>query len=224
MEQLNVLYVEDQQNIKEKTVEALEFMSMKVVSVSNGVEALEQYKTNKPDIIITDIEVPKLNGLDLISKIRQHDNEIQIIILTECSDIKYCLKACELNLVKYLLQPVALKDLKEALVLCENNISYIKDTRDKYFNDKDYYSLIHKCLYVNEKVIRLDHHERNFLELLLKNHTRVVPYEELENKIWNNKMSSAAVRSLVRNLRKKLPKNAIENISKIGYKIVVEES
>ena len=60
------------------------------------------------------------------------------------------------------------------------------------------------------------------LELLLKHNDRTLTYMEIEREIWDNNMSSAAIRSLVRNLRKKLPVNTIENLSKIGYKINIK--
>lgn len=218
----NVLYAEDEDFIRENVIEALEFMNMNVTSVSNGKEAYKEYLKNKPDIVIADIEMPHTNGLELASKIRKDDKETQIIIATAYTNTEYFLKAVELNLVKYLLKPISLVDLKNALSICIENIESLKEKLNKYFNEKDYYNLTKKCLYVNDTVVRLDYHEREFLELLLRNSQRVVTYEEMEREIWDNNMSSAAVRSLVRNLRKKLPCDAIENISKIGYKVVVQ--
>jgi len=218
----NVLYAEDEEFIRENVIEALEFMNMNVTSVTNGKDAYKEYLKNKPDIIIADIEMPHLNGLELASKIRKNDKETQIIIATAYTNTEYFLKAVELNLVKYLLKPISLVDLKNALTVSIENIENIKEKLNKYFNEKDYYNLTKKCLYVNENVVRLDYHEREFLELLLRNSQRVVTYEEMEREIWDNNMSSAAVRSLVRNLRKKLPEDAIENISKIGYKVVTQ--
>ncbi len=220
----NILYVEKERSFQEKIVEALEFMSMQVTLVNSGTQAYSYYQENRPDIIITNIDLPDLKGLELVQKIRHCDKKIQIIVLTECTDIQHCLKAMELNLVKYLLQPVSLKALKEALIICQKNISYLEQNGSKYFNEHDYYNLKEKCLYVNKKVVRLDYHERDFLELLLKNHQRIVTYEEFDKKIWNNNMSSAALRSLVRNLRKKLPENCIANISKIGYQIKINKN
>ena len=218
----NVLYAEDEDFIRENVIEALEFMNMNVTSVSNGKEAYKEYLKNKPDIVIADIEMPHTNGLELASKIRKDDKETQIIIATAYTNTEYFLKAVELNLVKYLLKPISLIDLKNALSICIENIESSKEKLNKYFNEKDYYNLTKKCLYVNDTVVRLDYHEREFLELLLRNSQRVVTYEEMEREIWDNNMSSAAVRSLVRNLRKKLPCDSIENISKIGYKVVVQ--
>ena len=165
--------------------------------------------------------MPILNGLDLIEKIRKKDKETQIIIASALTNTEYFLKAVELNLVKYLLKPVSLVEIKKVLATCVENLEYRSEKLNKYFNGKDYYNLKERRLYVNDEFTKLDYHEREFLELLLRNHHRVVTYAEMEKQIWKKKMSSAAVRSLVRNLRKKLPACVIENISKIGYKVII---
>ncbi len=219
LKSLNVLYVEKEEHIKKHTIEALEFMSMNVSAVSNGEEAYLEYLKTKPDILISEIELPLLNGLDLVEKIRKDDNEIQIIITTVHTKTEYFLKAIELSLIKYLLKPVSLNELKNALILCINNIEKKKENLIKYFNKSDFYNLNERHLFVNNKTIQLDYHERELLELLLNQSNNIVTYTKIEKDIWDNKMSSAAIRSLVRNLRKKLPCDVIKNISKIGYQI-----
>lgn len=219
---LNILYAEDEEFIRDNLIEALEFMGMNVKAVTNGEDAYKQYLLEKPDIIIADIEMPHLSGLDLAKKVREKDNSTQIIIATAYTNTEYFLKAVELNLAKYLLKPISLIDLKNALETCIEKLDFNDENSDKYFNKEDYYSLSQRCLFVNKKVVRLDFHEREFLELLLRNSQRIVTYAEFESKVWDNNMSSAALRSLVRNLRKKLPENVIENVSKIGYKILLK--
>jgi two-component system response regulator VanR len=73
---------------------------------------LQLYEKYKPDIIITDIQMPKLNGLEFVKRIRQKDKKTQIIIITAFCDKDYLLKAIELGLVKYLVKPVKKKSLK----------------------------------------------------------------------------------------------------------------
>lgn len=219
---LNVLYVESEDQINDNLVEALEFMSMKVTIEINIEQAYIQYLNNKPDLIISDIDKKNLNGLALVEKIRADDKEMQIIIATTCTKVECLVRATELNLVKYLLKPVSLIALKEALLICINNISLREKNYNKYFNKEDYYNLKKQILIVNSLEVKLDNHERDFLELLLINNYKVVSYIEIETSVWKNKMSSAAIRSLVRNLRKKLPLKVIENVSKIGYKISID--
>lgn len=222
LKSLNVLYIEKDDYTREYISDALEFMSMNVTSTKCGDEAYSLYLKNKPDILVSDIEVPILDKYNLVEKIRQNDNNIQIIITSEITSTEHFLKAVELNLVKYLLKPISLSNLKSALTICINNIENKWEESIKYFNDQDFYNLSEQRLVVNSETIKLDYHERGFLELLLKHNDRTLTYMEIEREIWDNNMSSAAIRSLVRNLRKKLPANTIENLSKIGYKINIK--
>lgn len=222
LKSLNVLYIEKDDYTREYISDALEFMSMNVTSTKCGDEAYSLYLKNKPDILVSDIEVPILDKYNLVEKIRQNDNNIQIIITSEITSTEHFLKAVELNLVKYLLKPISLSNLKSALTICINNIENKWEESIKYFNDQDFYNLSEQRLVVNRETIKLDYHERGFLELLLKHNDRTLTYMEIEREIWDNNMSSAAIRSLVRNLRKKLPANTIENLSKIGYKINIK--
>lgn len=216
---LNILYIEKEEELREHIVDALEFMSMNVTSVSCPDEAYNIYISELPDIIISDIEMPLKDGSNLLEKIRQNDNDILIIITTTNTKTEYFLKAIELNLVKYLLRPISLNDIKNTLILCIKKIEEKSDNSVKYFNKNDYYDLSKRLLFVNKKTIRLDPHERELLELLLCKNNNIVTYSKIDEEIWNSNMSSAAIRSLVRNLRKKLPNDVLENISKIGYKI-----
>lgn len=93
---------------------------------------------------------------------------------------------------------------------------------DTYYPlSKEYmYDYNHKKFFYDSKQIKLTKKEILLIELLLKNSYRVVTYKELENNVWKEDvMTECAVRSLVRNLRKKIPCNLIENLSGVGYKL-----
>jgi DNA-binding response OmpR family regulator len=78
-----------------------------------------------------------------------------------------------------------------------------------------------KLLSYKQQEIKLTKKEIVFLELLFKNLNRIVTYEEIEEYVWEDSiMTENSIRSLVKNLRKKLPVNLIENLSGMGYKLV----
>ena len=222
LKDIKILYAEDEEFIRENMVESLEFFSANVIAVSDGDTAYEVYHKEKPDIVIADIEMPGMNGLVLAENIRKKDKNVQIIITTAYTNTQYLLKAVELNLIKYLTKPVRLIDLEKALNTCIENLRAL-DNPIKYFNDEDYYEVKSKKLIVDGKEVYLDYQEQKFFTLLIKNPGRAVGYEEMENAIWRNGMSESAVRSLVFNLRKKLPTGVIKNVPKTGYKIVIKE-
>lgn len=219
-ENLNILYVEDEDFIRQNTLEVFEVMSIKVTAASNGEEAYEIYKKLRPNVVITDIEMPKMSGLELAEKIRKIDSKTQIIITTAYTNTEYFLKAVELNLLKYLLKPVSLIDINDVLKKCLSKIETVSNI--KYFNETDYFDFTENKLVVNNSVVRLDYKENRLFELLLKHANHTVTYLEIENIVWDDEvMTSLALRTLVNSLRQKLPKDVIKNISKTGYLIKI---
>ena len=87
----SLLYVEDEVSIREMVLEYLEVFFSELYEASNGVEALKIYNDKKPDIIISDIEMPKMNGLKLASLIREKDITTPIIITTAYTSVEYLL-------------------------------------------------------------------------------------------------------------------------------------
>jgi len=119
MEQFNytILLVEDEIEIRHNFVLYLKHFFKAVYEASNGNEAYSIYKDKKPDIMIIDINLPSMNGLELLSKIRQNDHTTRALMLTAHAHSEYLMKATELKLTKYLLKPISRAELKEALEL-----------------------------------------------------------------------------------------------------------
>ena len=88
------------------------------------------------------------------------------------------------------------------------------------FDDNSYFDTFNKVLIVENNIVKLRAKEILFLELLIKNKNRYVSYEEIESYVWfDNIMTKDALKTLVKNLKTKLSKNIIENLTNIGYKI-----
>lgn len=219
---IKILLAEDEDLVRNQVVRALKFLSAKVIVAEDGIQAYNIYLKEKPDIIITDIEMPGMKGLELAEKIRKTDGTVQIIVATAYTNTEYFLKAVELNLAKYLLKPIKLLELEDALNTCLENLSKIY-TYEKYFNDTDYYDERTRTLIVKEKEVDLNFQEKLFLEVLLENIGQVVSYQKLEERVWEQGMSEGAIRSLVFSLRQKLPNNTLKNVSKTGYRILARE-
>lgn len=218
---LKILYIEDEEVTRNNTYELLSIIYENVYCASNGKEGLELYQEINPHIIIADIEMPFLNGLELAQIIRKDDDSTQIIITTAYTDTHYFLKAVELNLTKYLVKPVTLNELETAITKASERLNFVEDhiidiAVNCFFNTQD------RILQINNKIIKLTYKELLLLELLLRNKNNIVSYEQIESEVWDYgyaSMSSIALRTLIRDLRKKLPENSIQNISKLGYKI-----
>ncbi len=216
---IKILYVEDDDITRENGIEYLENYFEKIYEACDAITALKLYETVSPDIIITDIQMPKLNGLEFVKRIRQKDKKVQVIIITAFSDKDYLFKAIELQLVKYLIKPIKEKELEEALFLCVDSIENDSSNIIK-LDDNILFDMYNKILLIDEEIVKLRTKELLLLELLLKNRNRYVTYIEIENIVWfDSAMSKDALKTVMKNLKSKLPKDLILNLSGTGYKI-----
>lgn len=221
LKNIKILYIDDEDLIRSNAVEYLEFYCDNVYEAKDGLEGIEVYEKYKPDIIITDIKMPKLNGLEMVRQIRQKDKTTRIIVATAFLETSYLLEAIDLGLVKYLTKPITEDKLLPILKSCVLDV--FEDKSIFFFENDISFDMLNKTLFKNEIQIMLTKKELMFLELLLKNNKRAVQYSELSNYVWNGNMSEDAIRSIVKELRKKISKQTIKNVSGIGYQVQVLE-
>lgn len=216
----NVLYVEDEDGIRNNIQGILSHLFKNCFSAKNVQEAYALYLEHKPDLVITDIKMSGETGIDLIKKIRLTDSKTRIIITSAHTDLDYMLQATELHLVKYIIKPINEEKLTEAL---EAFIGSFKDNKMYNLNTNWFFDCGKSIVFNEKDEFNLTKKEAKFLKLLITKN-RIVTYEELENLVWDedNIMTSNAMRLFIKNLRKKLPINFIKNIQGIGYIISKE--
>ena len=220
-QQLSLLYVEDEAFIRENAVLFLEDVFETIYEADDAFTALEIYHDKKPDIIITDISMPKMSGLQMCERVRETDSQTPIIITTAHTNTEYLLKAVELQLVKYLLKPIEEAQLMQALELCFNKLQK-NDSNIIQLTKEHTYDTFNQSLFYHDSAIKLTHQETLFFKLLLKNPDHICSYTEIENCLFSeNGMSDNALKTLVKNIRNKTDKSLIENHSKLGYKIAL---
>ena len=115
---LNLVIVEDEEIIRRGLVCTIDWLKMgaKVVGeAANGKEALEVIKATKPDVILTDIKMPVMDGIAMTEALKAAANPAKIIYLTSYADFSYAQRALQLDVTDYLLKPVNEADLANAL-------------------------------------------------------------------------------------------------------------
>lgn len=218
---IKILFVEDDDIARENAVEYLQEKFQEVIEAKNGLEAWQLYVQHQPQIIITDIMMPKINGLELVERIRKNDKKTHIIVTSAFSTKEYLLRAIELQLVKFLIKPITQEQLDEALQMCcdmsrASLCNIIELGYECYFDEYN------KTVVHQKEVFQLRTKESLLLELLLKNQKRYVTYEEIEHMVWqNSSMSKDALKTVIRDLKNKLPQGVLKNLSGTGYKIDV---
>jgi EAL domain-containing protein (putative c-di-GMP-specific phosphodiesterase class I)/PleD family two-component response regulator len=115
MQNSKVLYVEDNRDISEEVAFFLGKKVQELLLAYDGQEGLEVFKQSAPDVVITDVQMPKMDGLEMIEKIREINPEIPIIITTAFNESDYLLKAINLKVDAYVVKPLNLKKLIETV-------------------------------------------------------------------------------------------------------------
>lgn len=222
----SLLYVEDEEEIRSNYVNYLNRYFEKVYSSSDGESAYDIFLENNPEIIIVDINLPKMNGLELLEKIRETNHSIKAIILTAHADVDFLLKASELKLTKYLVKPITRNQLKESITLAINEIERfeIREKEIILLPENYIWNKITLELINNGRIVSLTKQETKILSLFLDNIDRVLSYDRIMLTVWDSyefdKIDS--IKTIVKNTRKKLPKDIISNIYGIGYKLTLK--
>jgi len=112
---LSVLYVEDNIDTRESTLLMLENFFPNIVVAINGKDGLDRFHESTFDLILSDINMPIMNGIDMIRKIRTHDSEVSIVILSAHNEKSFNDRAQELNIDAYLIKPTNLESFLDLL-------------------------------------------------------------------------------------------------------------
>lgn len=220
LKNLTVLYVEDDNEVRENIATSLAYFVKSVDSASNGDEAYEIYKKVSPDIIITDIDMPGMNGLELAARVRESDSFIPIVVTTAYTTEEFLLDAVSLHLERYLVKPVTLAKLKESLESCYEKLQEVNRITIKFSTGYTYNITSHIMEDENGEFVTLQNKEKLLLELLIKNVERVTYYSEMEDEVWEGEeLNRGSLKALILKLRKKLGKDSIVNESELGYRL-----
>lgn len=221
LKNLNILYIEDEKNIRLNIKKTLELFCENVFDTENISNAKKILTTQRIDIIISDINLPDMSGIDFVKEIRISDKTIPIVLLSAYTNKEFLLEATKLKLVDYLTKPIDFKSLNDALQKCVEEILY----NSRYiitFKNNIQYNVSHHCLIDDNKdEIHLTSKEIDLLNFLIKNNNRVCSSDELKLAIWDDYLEAtdSALKNLLNKLRKKIGKESIINISGVGYKL-----
>lgn len=220
----SILYVEDDLVLQKQYLSFLQLYFKNVYKASDGKEALEQYTDHNPDIVLLDINIPKINGLKVARTIRKENKKVVLIMLTAYSDREKLLDAIELNLCKYLIKPIKtfeLEDILQKVIIQLNQKQKQEDILSlscgfKWDNRK-------KLLYSQEdEEVKLTKKELLLLELFCTNKQTIFSNEDILNFIWDNEedqYNPNKLRIIFSKLKAKLSCNLFDSIYNVGYKL-----
>jgi len=227
MHKLTLLYAEDDRETRENYTFVLKKYFHEVYSAKDGKEALNIYHEKEPDMLLLDISMPHINGLELAKAVREKDKETPIIMLTAHSEQKKLLKAIPLGLSEYLLKPIDDAILIDTVL---GLVSQMKKRNFIYLKGDCLWERSNSELSCRKKSIDLTKKETILMKLLTASIGQYVSKDTLITDIWREEIQDASHENkliqLVYRLNKKITAftncrdQLIENSYALGYRLL----
>jgi two-component system, OmpR family, response regulator VanR len=226
---LNILYIEDDKIFIPKIKSILEKFFKSVFIATNGEEALELFKINNISLIISDINMPKMDGLSFLKNLRKINSAVSFIFLTARKEVDTIIDAIQFDISNYILKPI---DLNNFLFIVNKTVE--KDYKKYIKIDKKYLIKIDenytwnkktKTLLKNDISVKLTKKELLLIDLLLSSNDKIYSLSEIIYHIWDDdneqKDCISSLKNIISRLRNKIPQINIENVYGVGYKIKI---
>lgn len=218
LKNLSVLYADDDDILRVSTANTLQTLFQDVYTAKDGAEAISVYESAKNiHIVMLDIKMGSISGLDVAKHIRAKDKHTQIFLVSSYTEVEDMLEAFELNVVNYIQKPFTFKKLKDTLISCLENMDNSNQLSIK-LEDGIEYLPYKKELILKNNIITLSYSEIIILDYLIQHRGHMIGYSILADVLGSN-TTEVALKNVISRLHKKIGKNIIKNIPKIGYTI-----
>lgn len=222
-----ILIIDDEENIVELIRYNLEASGYSTLEAYNGLDGLKLAKEEAPDLVLLDLMLPGMDGLEVCKRLRSDDKlkNIPLIMLTAKSEEIDKILGLELGADDYITKPFSVRELTTRVKTLLRRINSMTEESEIYtFNDVEINFLKHEVI-KNSKTVELTVKEFELLEALIKNNGKVLTRDLLLDKIWGYEYlgESRTVDVHIRHLRKKLEEDDgnpryIETVRGIGYR------
>lgn len=224
MSKIKVLLAEDETSLGMIVKESLETRDFLVFHAENGEKAFEIYQTEKPDILVLDVMMPKKDGFTLAKEIRQENKGIPIIFLTAKSQTSDVLEGFNLGGNDYLKKPFSMEELIVRIKALLNRIE-LKTNVETLKIGEYIFNFTKQTLAHSTTVENLTHREAQLLFYLFEKKNQVLDRTFILNKLWGNDdfFNARSMDVFISKLRKKLKQDnniKILNIRGFGYKLI----
>jgi len=213
---MKILLLEDEYSLRISIKEFLEDIDYEVDDYSDGVEAYEAIYSKSYDLLLLDVNVPSMNGFDLLQDIRKDGNKTPAIFLTSMVDMQNLREGYKKGCCDYIRKPFDLYELELRINQAYRSF-YLDDSELIELGNSVVYDMTKGKLTGNSEEIVLRKAEKDILELLIKNRNSVVSMQMFQDEIWGEYVEPATIRVQVNNLRQKLPESIVQNRRGMGY-------
>lgn len=215
LKKLNILYVDDDEVLCSSTKNILSPLFNNVFIAENGEEAIKIFDNQKIHIVMMDVKMHNLSGIDVAKYMRDKDKNIPIFLVSSYTDVNELIEAIKLDLVDYIKKPFTFEKLLTTLFECLDKMK-LKGNLKHILGENIFYDELSKKVFINNKDILLTKSEVKIIETLIKKRGQMVTYLEFIN-ILDRELSESALKNIVYRLRSKLEGNSIKNLYNVGY-------
>ncbi len=199
---ITLLYVEDDIHTREELSQILDYHVDKLLIAENGEEGLKLYEENKPDLVLTDIKMPLLDGISMSKKIRGITSDAKIILLTAFNEPNYLVEAIKMHIDSYITKPVNIQELLENIEKLTKHIELKKEKEnignllEEYKKTVDLSSIVSKTnakgviTFVNEQFETISGYKKE--ELIGKSHN-IVRHEDTPSEVFKDMWNTIRV-------------------------------
>merc|ERR1711879_484228 len=215
-----ILLLEDDLTLSETVVGYFEEEGFEVVAVYDGDEANDVIYENKFDLFLLDVNVPSMNGFDLLKELRKKGDKTPTIFITSLNSMNSLEEGFESGCDDYIRKPFELKELllrvqtiikrefsnnKETIIQIDKSISFDTNSNE---------------LKKDGEIVQLNFKEQKLLKFFLQNKDELLIHDRIYDYVWDydEQYSDNSLRTYLKNLRKVLGKDRIVSLKKLGYR------
>jgi two-component system alkaline phosphatase synthesis response regulator PhoP len=224
-----ILIIEDEESLRNTLKLNLELEHYNVETCSNGKDAVESVKSFHPDLILLDIMMPTISGIDVYKEVRNKGIDTPIIFLTAKNNVHDKIEGLKLGADDYITKPFDLEELLLRInIALKRNIAKSIHSDVFKFGSCEINFLTFQIMTIDGKEETLSKREMAFLKMLVDNLNNVVSRDEILDKLWtkDESPSSRTIDNYILNFRKLFESNPKEpvhflSLRGVGYKFCV---
>ena len=215
---MKILLLEDDIMLNEAITQYLESVGHNIKSVKDGDECLNLLENNNFDLLILDINVPKLDGLSILEKLHNEKRMVPTIFISALIDIEDITRAFDIGCHDYLKKPFHLKELtlriNKMLKTSQAPMQHKRLSSSYSYNNEN------SALYFNNEAQILPKRQNQIVELLANNRSLICNYDMFRDYVWNDDfIDNATIRAEINRVKKVLKEDFIINIRGSGYMV-----
>jgi len=213
---VKILLLEDDVILQEIIEEFLMENDYRVESFYDGEKALDAIGTDRYDMLLLDVNVPNIDGFEILSYLREIGNTTPAIYITSLAGIDDLKKGFDLGADDYLKKPFELEELRARI---EHIVRLYRLQEEIEFDGMKFIPKAHQII-IEDQLIEMRQKEAQVLEYFIRNTGKIISCDEIIENVWSDDSmpTHATIRTYIKNLRKMFTKEYFDNIKGEGYR------